>query len=198
MEPNIDQKTWIFERLKPQKSSSRAGAVRFPLKRHVREEVPKNNQNESLNRCQIRCHLGLLFGAHFRTPSGTRFLRSRPSKMDPRGRHRKKQVPKWTPFLSQVGQKHVHKNAQKRPRMQQASIGTPRGVLDPIWEPFGGHFVVIWDHLGTNSGQFCLILNMHVFTLCISIRTLHATENPPANSPFWGRRGAKRFELQLH
>ena len=128
-------------------------------------------------------------------PPGHSFREADPPKWTQGADFEKNRVPKWTPFLSQVGQKHVHKNAQKRPRMQQASIGTPRGVLDPIWEPFGGHFVVIWDHLGTNSGQFWLILNMHVFTLCISIRTLHATENPQANSPFWGRRGAKQFEL---
>ena len=196
--PNIDQKTWIFERLKPQKSSSRAGAVRFPLKRHVREEVPKKDQNESLNRCQIRCHLGLLFWTHFRTPSGTLFLRSQPSKMDPRDRHRKKQGPKMDPLFEPSRPKT---RAQKCPKTTQNATGLnwhPKGGFGPHLGAIWGHFVVIWDHLGTNSGQFCLILNMHVFTLCISIRTLHATENPQANSPFWGRRGAKRFELLKH
>ena len=153
MEPNIDQKTWIFERLKPQKSSSRAGAVRFPLKRPVRKEVPKKDQNETPNRCQIRYHLGLLFWTHFRTPSGTRFLRNRPSKMDPRGRLRKKQGPKMDPLFEPSRPKT---RAQKCPKTTQNATGLnwhPKGGFGPhlgaIWGSFCGHLGPLGDKFGT-------------------------------------------------
>ena len=153
MEQNMYQKTCIFERLEPQKSSSHAGAVRFPLKRPVREETPKHNQNESLNKHQISHHLGLLFGTHFRTPSGTLFSRRRPSKMDPRGRLRKKQGPKMDPLFEPSRPKT---RAQKCPKTTQNATGLnwhPKGGFGPhlgaIWGSFCGHLGPLGDKFGT-------------------------------------------------